>query len=170
MHESAKTEDTTMTTLNTATAKTVAFELKDVTVNFPRLGKAWTPRFADGVDGPQWSLQAQGLNEEDAAMLEELGVTLVDTDEGRAVNLKAYTQNSRGEANEFMVYDSELNEMTAEQRETVGYGSKAHVLGYMFVNSHGTVSLRMTDVVVEELVERQPMSRADSVKARLGLS
>ena len=151
------------------TSKAVAFDLKDVTINFPRLGKAWTPTFEGQTDSPQWSLQALNLGEEAESILEEVGVSLQDTDDGKGLNLKAYVTNSKGLSTEFNVFDSEMNEMSLEDRETIGYGSKAHICGYLYNNAHGGVSMRMTDVIITEKVERTQLTRAEQIKKRLGL-
>ena len=151
------------------TSKAVAFDLKDVTLNFPRLGKAWTPSFEGQTDSPQWSVQVLELDEESLMTLEEIGVALQDTDKGKALNLKAYVTNSKGLPTEFNVFDSEMNEMSVEDRETIGYGSKGHICGYLYKNNYGGVSMRMTDIVITEKVERTQMTRVETIKKRLGL-
>lgn len=147
----------------------VSFELKDITINFPHLGQAWTPSFDGVTSSPQWSIQVTDMDIEDAEVLKELGVSLQETEEGPALNLRAYVTNARGEPTEFNVYDGEFNEMSLEDRSRIGYGSRGHVVGYLYKNNFGGVTMRMTDVVITELVERDGGNRVDSIKKRLGM-
>ena len=154
---------------NTRNGRAVAFELQNVTFNFPRLGKAWTPQFENGTSSPQCSVQMHNIPTDDIETLRELGVAITETPEGEpAVNVRAFVTNAAGVTNDFCVYDSEFNKMTMKDRARIGQGSKGHVFGYLYNNQFGTVSFRMTDIVVTDLVEYTPMNRIDSLKARLG--
>ena len=158
----------------TYSTRAIPFQLKNVAFNFPRLAKAHSPRFENNIDGPQFSVQVL-FNDECAEDMEayqtlkDIGVSMTEFEGIKALNLKAYVTNARGEPNDFKVYDSELNELSIEERETIGRGSEGHIVGYMYKNAHGSVSVRMTDLVVTFLNERTEMSRVERIRAQLEL-
>ena len=155
------------------TNKAITFTLKNVEFHYVHLAQPITPTFADGQAGPQWSVQVRGIDQETAMDLKELGaaVSYHEETETFSTTLKQYTQTAKGKANELNVFDGNFEEIPMDTRETIGYGSKGHVAGYMYAynNVSGTgVALRMTDVVITELVEKVEESKEDRMKRLFG--
>ena len=161
-----------MTTI-TQNTRAISFTLKNVELHYVSLGTPFNPTFADGSGGPQWSLMAKGISQEVAMDLKEAGVAVhYDTEtEVFSLNLKQYTQTVKGKANTVNVFDSEGNELPMETRETIGMGTKAHVAGYFYAynNESGTgISTRLTDVMVNELVEKKEETKEERIKRLFG--
>ena len=154
-------------------SRAVTFALKNVELHYVALGTPVTPAFSDGSGGPQWSLMAKGIDPEAAMDLKEAGVAIQYDEETEvfSLNLKQYTQTTKGKANSVNVFDADGNDIPMETRETIGMGTKASVAGYFYTynNDSGSgVAARLTDVLVTELVERQEESKEDRIKRLFG--
>ena len=162
-----------MTIKPTYNSRAVTFVLKNVELHYPTLGTPVAPNFGGDQDGPQWSVQARGIEESVAMDLKEVGLPIkFDEETGLfSMQLKQYTQTTKGKSNALVVVDNDLNDIPMETRETIGMGSKANVAGYFYTytNTHGTgVSARLTDVQVTELVEKREETKEDRMKRLFG--
>lgn len=164
-----------MTTLTTTTARTsLPFSLKDIELHYVSLGAPVQPTYANGdKDAAQWTVQVRGLNEATALDLKELGVAVkYHEDTGTfSLTMKQYTQTKAGKANTVNVFNGDFEELSDEDRASLGYGSKGHVAGYLYPysNDEGTgYAVRLTDVVVTEAVAKTVETPADRMKRLFG--
>ena len=164
-----------MTTFNNSRAITVT--LSDVALDHVRVGPAYTPNFAEGIDAPQWSLMVRadsGTESFDKLLdLKEAGLPVkLDDETGQlTLNLKQYTQTMKGKKNSINVFDAEYKEIAAKDRATVGNGSKGHVVFYYYgyANANGVgYTARLTDVVVMDKVEFAPESKEERMQRLFG--
>ena len=159
--------------------KSVTMSLENVTFQYARVGTPTNAGFQGNNEAPMWNVQAVAEKGTEAyetlALLAESGVAVMEnTEEGvLAINLKQYTQTMQGKPQFLNVYDANFQDMSEEDRKTVGDGSKGHVVFYAY--EHGregvdtTMATRMTDVVITEKVEFTPVtSGIEALKAKLG--
>ena len=164
-----------MTTFNNSRAITVT--LSDVALDHVRVGPAYTPNFAEGIDAPQWSLMVRadsGTESFDKLLdlkVAGLPVKLDDETGQLTLNLKQYTQTMKGKKNSINVFDAEYKEIAAKDRATVGNSSKGHVVFYYYgyANANGVgYTARLTDVVVMDKVEFAPESKEERMQRLFG--
>ena len=163
-----------MTTFNN-NSRAISVDLNDITLDHVRLGRAYIPNFADGADGPQWSLMVRADKGTDSFNklldLKEAGLPVkMDDETGQlTLNLKQYTQTMKGVAKRVVVGDSDCNILSEEERATIGNGSKGHVAFYYYgyANASGVgYSARLTHVALTEKVDFAPETDEDRI-ARL---
>ena len=166
-----------MTTNTTSNTRSVTVALKDVVLDHARLGKPYTPNFAEGADKPQWSVMIRaddGTEAFDALIdLKEAGlpVNLDDATGQLTLNLKQYTHTVKGRKNSIGVFDADFNELDEATASTVGNGSRGNVVFYYYgyANANGVgYTARLTDVQVTEKVEFTPESKEERLKRLFG--